>query len=70
MGVRKYRSVEEMPVQAWGKRLDPDNLRHACALMVWARRLCPPRLAPGLRKFRSVDEAGRRSVHAHRDHDA
>ena len=62
MGVRKYRSVEEMPEQGWGKRLDPDNIRQACALMVWTRRLCPPRLVPGLRKYRSVDEAGRGSI--------
>ena len=36
------------------ERLDPDNIRRACALMVWARRLRPHRLTPGLEKRRST----------------
>jgi hypothetical protein len=62
MGVKKYRSVEEMPAQTWGRRLDPENIRQACDLTVWTQRLCPPRLVPGLRKYLGVDEAGRRAI--------
>lgn len=61
MGVKKYRSVAEMPSKAWAERLNPDNLRQACALMAWTRLLSPPKRAPGVRKYRSVGEASRRS---------
>jgi hypothetical protein len=57
MGVRKFRSVEEMPGPPPLKRLDPENLRIALGLASLANALCPTRRRPGVRKFRSWDEA-------------
>ena len=62
MGVRKFRSVEEMPAPAPGAPLDADNLRQAFELMRLARRLRPFGLRPGVRKFRSLDDAARRGL--------
>jgi hypothetical protein len=59
MGVKKYRSVREMPGPPALPPLDPDNLRRAlelCALTDW---LFPVQRAPGVRKFRSMEEANR-----------
>lgn len=55
MGVRKFRSVEEMPGPPRLPRLDPDNLRLAFGLSSLAG-LRPTHLTPGVRKFRSWDE--------------
>jgi hypothetical protein len=57
MGVRKFRSVEEMPGPSPLPRLDPENLRIAFGLASLASGLRPLRLIPGVRKFRSWDEA-------------
>ena len=58
MAVLKYRSVEEMPVPGPCPPLDPKNLRLAFELMELAERLHPIAREPGLRRFRSVEEAG------------
>ncbi len=57
MGVRKFRSVEEMPGPSPLPRLDPENLRIAFGLSSLASGMRPLRLTPGVRKFRSWDEA-------------
>ena len=57
MGVRKFRSVEEMPGPPRRSPLDPENLRLAFGLASVAHGLHPTRLRPGVRKFRSWDEA-------------
>ena len=57
MGVRKFRSVEEMPGPSPLPRLDPENLRIAFGLAALANRLSPARRTPGVRKFRSWNEA-------------
>ena len=57
MGVRKFRSVEEMPGPPPLPRLHPDNLRIACGLASLGERLSPLGRRPGVRKFRSWDEA-------------
>ena len=57
MPIRKYRSVADMPAPSRLPPLDPDNLREACELMELAARLHPTRREPGVRKFRSVEEA-------------
>lgn len=57
MGVRKFHSVEEMPGPPPRKPLDPENLRIAFGLSSLADGLRPTRLSPGVRKFRSWDEA-------------
>ena len=57
MPVRKYRSVTEMPGIQWRTPLDPDNLRLACELTQLAYWLHPMKHTPGVRKYRSVEEA-------------
>jgi hypothetical protein len=51
MGVRKFRSVEDMPGPAPLPRLDPENLRIAFGLSSLASGLRPVRRTPGVRKF-------------------
>ncbi len=57
MPVRKYRSVEDMPGARPLRPLDPENLRIACELSELAYALHPWSFEPGVRKFRSVEEA-------------
>jgi hypothetical protein len=57
MGVRKFRSVEEMPGASRRPPLDPENLRLALGLSSLAHGLHPLRIQAGVRKFRSWDEA-------------
>lgn len=57
MGVRKFRSIEAMPGPPRRPRLDPENLRLAFGLASVAHGLHPWRGRPGLRKFRSWNEA-------------
>lgn len=57
MPVRKYRRVADMPVVRPLPRLHPDNLRVACDLTELAYGLHPWRFTPGVRKFRSMEEA-------------
>jgi len=57
MGVRKFRSVEEMPGPSRRTPLDPENLRLALGLASLADGLHPLRTPAGVRKFRSWDEA-------------
>ena len=57
MPVRKFRSVADMPGVRWRTPLDPDNLRLACSLSQLAYWLHPMKHVPGVRKYRSVEEA-------------
>jgi hypothetical protein len=57
MPVRKYRSVEDMPGVQPLPPLDPENLRVACELSELAWALHPWKFEPGVRKFRSIEEA-------------
>lgn len=59
MSIRKYRSIEEAPGVRPLPPLDPDNLRIACELTELAYALHPWKLEPGVRKFRSLEEANR-----------
>lgn len=56
MGVRKFRSVADMPGPAPLTPLDPDNLRLAVELMDLAIRLSRFSPPPGVRRFHSVEE--------------
>jgi hypothetical protein len=56
MGVRKFRSVPDMPGPPVLARLDPENLRLAFGLSSFATAFRPIRFTPGVRKFRSWDE--------------
>jgi len=57
MPVRKFRSVEDMPGPEPRPSLQAENLRLAFGLMDLTRRLHPVRRRPGVRKFRSSEEA-------------
>lgn len=57
MGVRKFRSVEEMPGPPRRPPLDPENLRLALGLASLAYGLSPVWIPAGVHKFRSWDEA-------------
>lgn len=57
MGVRKFRSVADMPGPPRRPPLDPDNLRLAFGLASVANALRPFREQPRVSKFRSWDEA-------------
>jgi hypothetical protein len=57
MGLRKFRSVADMPGPAPLQPLAPDNVRLAFSLMEMARRLGRISHVPGIRKFRSLEEA-------------
>ena len=57
MPVRKYRHVADMPAVRPLPPLHPDNLRIACDLTELAYGLQPWRFTPGVRKFRSMQEA-------------
>lgn len=57
MGVRRFRSVEEMPGPAPRPRLAPENLVLALGLSSLAHGFRPIRAKPGVRRFRSWDEA-------------
>ncbi len=55
MGVRKFRSVEQMPGPPARWPLDPENLRIAIGLMSLGHGLAGLQLEPGVRKFRTWD---------------
>lgn len=59
MGVRKFRSVADMPGPPPRPPLEPENLRIAFELMELTARLNPVRRPRGVRKFRSHDERER-----------
>lgn len=75
MPVSRFRSVEEMSGDRPRAPLDPENLRIACELSELARALGRWSLPPGVRKYRSIEEASRerrrrenREVRERRDH--
>ena len=57
MGVRRFRSVEEMPGPQPRPPLDPENIRILFGLMSFTHRLAGFRHEPGVRRYRSWDEA-------------
>jgi hypothetical protein len=59
MGVKKYRSVSEMPGRQALPPLDPDNLWRFLELCELTDSLFPVHREPGVRKFRSLEEASR-----------
>ena len=59
MPIRKYRSVADMPGLQPLPPLDSRNLGIACELTELTFALHPWRLEPGVRKYRSLEEAHR-----------
>jgi hypothetical protein len=54
--VFRYRSIEEMP-RRWRKPDDPDNLRLVAQMMRFYRTFSREVTKPGVRRYRSVEEA-------------
>ena len=59
MGIRKFRSVEDMKGPPPRKPLDPANLEIACAPSKFAASLRPGLRRPGVHKYRDVDDPAR-----------
>jgi hypothetical protein len=59
MPLRKYRSVADMPAVQPLPPLDPANLGIACELSELTFALHPWSFEPGVRKYRSAEEANR-----------
>ena len=57
MPVRKFRHVADMPAPRPSSPLDPGNLEVACDLTELAYALHPWRFTPGVRRYRSMEEA-------------
>lgn len=57
MPVRKYRCVEDLPLEPRRKPLDPANLELAFELSATAARLARRRVRPGVHRYRSTAEA-------------
>jgi hypothetical protein len=57
MPIRKYRSAAAMPATPPLPPLAEANLKLACDLMELAARLYPTTSEPGVKKFRSIEEA-------------
>jgi hypothetical protein len=55
MPVFRYRSIEDMP-PPWRSASDPGNLKRIAEMMTLYRRFAP-RLEPGVRKYRTMEEA-------------
>jgi hypothetical protein len=55
MGVRRFRSVEDMPATSARRPLDPENLVIAFGLMDLAHRIAALSFTPGIKKYRSHD---------------
>ncbi len=55
MPVERYRSIADMP-PPWTDPDDPRNLRRIAEMIALHRRLTPA-LQPGVRRFRSIEEA-------------
>ena len=59
MPVYKYRSIEEMDAHSWRRPGDPELYRAIAFVWDLARRTNPRHFAPGLYKYRSIDEMNR-----------
>jgi hypothetical protein len=59
MGVKKYHSVDEMPDIKVYPPLDSTNFVRLSEVIALVEQLCPCRYEPGVRKFRSIEEAAR-----------
>ena len=57
MPISKHRSIDELPSHRHA-RGDPENLRRLVAWSALCRRLSGHTLHPGVRRYRSIEEAG------------
>jgi hypothetical protein len=55
MPVERYRTIEDMP-PPWRDPADPGNLRLVAEMLEFYRKLNPPS-RPGVRRYRSIEEA-------------
>jgi len=57
MAVFRYRTIEDMP-PPWTDPNDPANLRHVARMLAfYARLTSASQRVPGVRRFRSLDDA-------------
>lgn len=59
MPVQRFRDPDEARRALWTESSDPALARRIRALWARASRLAPSMIPRGLRKFRSIEEAGR-----------
>ncbi len=59
MPVRKFHSVEQMEPTVWHDPDDPALPRAIAATWALADRMCPRRFPPGVRRYRTIEEANR-----------
>jgi hypothetical protein len=57
MPVQKFRSFEDAKEALWGRIGDPEHLKRVAWLWAFSQRLRPARPRPGLRRYRSSQEA-------------
>ncbi len=55
MGVRKFRSVEEMPDETWHEPGSEALLRAIRGVWDFAARTCPRQIPPGVYKHESIE---------------
>jgi len=55
MPIQRFRSIEDMP-PPWRDEDDPGNLRQVALMLALHQRLAP-RPRPGVRRFRTLEEA-------------
>lgn len=58
MPVQRFRSIEEVPTPDARNPFDAEAMRQASEYLASPPRSLPPLFAPGVYKYRSVEEAG------------
>lgn len=59
MPVQKFRDLDSAREALWRRPDDPGSLRRAAWLWAFSARLCPPRIPPGVQRYRSIEDAQR-----------
>lgn len=59
MPLQRFRSFEEARAALWGRTSDPAYLRRMAWVWAFSQKLCPSHLKPGVRRYRSLEEAQR-----------
>ena len=59
MPVQKFRSFEDAEDALWGRSGDPAHLKRVAWVWAFSQKLRPMRARPGVRRFRSFEDAQR-----------
>lgn len=57
MPIQKFRTFEEAREALWGRPGDPQHLKRIAWLWAFSQRIRPARPRPGVKRFRSLQEA-------------